>query len=260
MVFIKDILDQIELFAPLTLQESYDNAGVQIGSSEQEAKAALVCLDVTEEVIDEAIQLECNLILAHHPLAFHAFKSLTGKNYIERCMLKACKNDLVIYAAHTNLDNAMGGVSFKMATMLGLTDTHFLCPMPKGEGGSGVIGKLPKELTEKEFLLQLKQTFDVASVKHTVGTGRKVKKIALCSGSGAFMIKDALAAKADVFITGEAKYNDFFDVENLMLLAVIGHYESEVCTKNLFHDIISKKFPTFALHFSNVNSNPIKYL
>ena len=365
MLRVKDILREIELYAPLPLQESFDNAGVQVGDVNQPVMGALLCVDVTEDVIDEAIELNCNLIISHHPLAFKAFKSLTGATYIERCMMKACKYDLVVYAAHTNLDNAAQGVNFGLAELIGLENVRVLSPhkgallklvtfVPEAyaelvrttlfnagagtignydscrfnlsgtgtvranEGtnpfcgeigelheepevriemilpvfrkstvtrtllsvhpyeepvfdfyllnntwnqvGSGVGGELPEEEDEINFLQRIKDLFQVGCVKHSALTGKPIREVALCGGSGAFLIKDAIHYGADVFITGEAKYNDFYDVEDQILLAVIGHYESEVCTKDIFYNIISKKFPTFALYFSNVNSNPVKYL
>lgn len=264
MIRIKDVLNELERYAPLTLQEGFDNAGVQVGDVTRCATGALLCLDVTEEVIDEAIGKGCNLIISHHPLAFHAFKSLTGSTYIERCMMKACAHNLVVYSAHTNLDNAVGGVNFRLAELIGLRDVRVLSPQNGPQGvvgaGSGAVGELQEAEDERSFLWRIKTLFDVGCVKHSAFTGRPVRRVALCGGSGAFLVKDAIACGADVFITGEAKYNDFYDVEDYILLAVIGHYESEVCSKDIFHKIISEKFPTFAAHFSNVNTNPVKYL
>ncbi len=264
MIRIKDVLNELERYAPLSLQEDFDNAGVQVGNVNLPATGALLCLDVTEEVVDEAMDKGCNLIISHHPLAFRAFKSLTGSTYIERCMMKACGHDLVVYSAHTNLDNAVGGVNFRLTELIGLKDVRVLSPQggqPEMVGaGSGAIGELRKEEDEQSFLRRVKTLFEVGCVKHSAFTGRPVRRVALCGGSGAFLVKDAIACGADVFITGEAKYNDFYDVEDHILLAVIGHYESEVCTKDIFHKIISEKFPTFAVHFSNVNTNPVKYL
>jgi dinuclear metal center YbgI/SA1388 family protein len=365
MLKIKDIIREIEKHAPLPLQEGFDNAGVQTGNVNQPATGALLCLDVTEAVIDEALQMDCNLIISHHPLAFKPFKSLTGRNYVERCLMKACKHDLVIYAAHTNLDNVTGGVNFHIAGLIGLQNIRILSPQKnallkmvtfvpeayaetvrnvlfnagaghtgnydscsfnlKGEGtfragekskpfvgeigklhtereerietiipayrksaitrtllsvhpyeepvfdfypldnvwniaGSGIVGELPESEDEYDFLLRIKDLFHVTCMKHSAFTGKPVRDVAVCGGSGAFLLPEAIAFGADIFITGEAKYNDFYDVEDKILLAVIGHYESEVCTKDIFYTILSKKFPTFALHFSNVNLNPVKYL
>ena len=365
MVKIKDILKELERFAPLSLQEDYDNSGIQIGDIDQPATGALLCLDVTEEIVDEAIDAGCNLIISHHPLAFKPIKSFTGKNYIERCMIKACKNDIVIYSAHTNLDNAMGGVNYQLAEMFGLEDVRVLSPQKnnllklvtfvpdhasekvrkalfkagaghignysscsfntEGEGtflamedshpycgeigqlhtekevrietifpmylkstiisallsvhpyeepvfdlykleneweqaGSGIIGNLPEWEDELIFLQHIKDVLQIECLKHSSLTGRKVRTVAICGGNGAFLIQQAIASGADIFITGEVKYNDFYAVENKTLLAVTGHYESEIFTKELLYRIISKRFPTFAVQNSTNNSNPIKYL
>lgn len=362
---IKDILNALERFAPLPLQDGFDNSGLQIGLTEVEATGALLCLDVTEEIIDEAIQKGCNLIIAHHPLLFKGCKSITGKDYVERCVMKAIKNDIAIYAAHTNLDNATGGVNFKIAEKLGLINPQILSPKSdllyklvtfvpqaqaeevrqtlfqagcghigeydscsyniQGEGtfraldgaqpfcgevgtlhtepevrietifpsfkksavvgalvqahpyeepafdiyplanswsqvGAGVIASLPEPIDEKEFLLKVKNIFQVGSVKHSKLRGKPIQKVALCGGSGAFLLQQAIGAGADIFISAEIKYHDYFGNDDLILMADIGHYESEQYTKELFYSIIKDKFPTFALHFTEVNTNPIKYL
>jgi dinuclear metal center YbgI/SA1388 family protein len=265
MIRISDIINEIEALAPLLLQEGFDNAGVQVGDVSRAATGGLLCLDVTEAVVDEAIEKGCNLIISHHPLAFKPFKSLTGHTSIERCMIKACKSDLVIYAAHTNLDNAYGGVNYRLAEIIGLQDVRILSPhenplLKLDMVGSGIVGDLPESEEAPGFLLRIKNLFQAACVKHSVLTGQPIRRVAVCGGSGAFLIPEAIASGADVFITGEARYNDFYDVEDKILLAVIGHYETEICTKDIFYTLISKKFPTFALHFSNVNSNPVNYL
>lgn len=362
---IKEILSIIEQLAPLALQESYDNSGVQVGDINQEAKAALLCIDVTEDVIDEAITLGCNLVIAHHPLAFRKFRSLTGKNYVERCMIKAIKNDIVVYAAHTNLDNAKEGINLYLAKMLHLQNIRILAsqeskllkfvtfvpyshaeqvrnalfnagagsiggydncsynsngngtfragvntspfvgevgelhtepemrievvlPLYKkgdiiraliavhpyeepaydiytlendwSQAGSGVVGTLPEEMEEEDFLYLMKDTFSLSTVQHSTLRNRAVRDVAICSGSGNFLIGNAIGYGADVFITGEAKYNDFYDVEDKILLAVVGHYESEVFTKNVFYDIIAEKYPTFALYMAGTDKNPVRYL
>lgn len=362
---IKEILSIIEQIAPLALQESYDNSGVQVGDVNQEAKGALLCIDVTEEVVKEAITLGCNLIISHHPLAFRKFKSLTGKNYVERCMIKAIKNDIVVYAAHTNLDNASEGINFYLAKMLGLQNIRILAPQGEkllklvtftphshadqvrnalfnagagsigdydscsynlhGEGsfragknshpfvgevgdvhiepeirtevilpafkknevirallavhpyeepaydlytlqnewkqaGSGIVGTLPEEMEEENFLYLIKDVFSLSSVQYSALRNKPIRDVAICGGSGSFLIPQAIGYDADVFITGEAKYNDFYDVEDKILLAIIGHYESEIFTKNVFYDAISEKYPTFALYMAGTDKNPVKYL
>jgi len=362
---ISQILTELENYAPLSLQESFDNSGLQVGDISQEARGILLCLDVTEEVVEEAIALNCNLIISHHPLLFKPLKKLTGKTYIERCVIKACKHDIVVYASHTNMDNAFGGVNYHLAGKIGLQNVRVLSPMKNcllklvvfvpeshaetvrnalfeagagqignygscsfnvsGSGtfragehahpyvgnlnelhsepeirietiipaykkstvlrallaihpyeepaydfyslennwmqaGSGIVGELPHPEDEESFLQKLKTVFNLKTLKHSPLTGRQIRKIALCGGSGAFLIPDAIACNADVFITGEAKYNDYYDVENRMLLAVIGHYESEVATKEIFYDIITKKIPNFVTHFSMVNTNPVNFM
>ncbi|MEA4905637.1 MAG: Nif3-like dinuclear metal center hexameric protein [Petrimonas sp.] len=362
---IKEILQTIENLAPIPLQEDFDNSGLQVGDVSREATAALLSLDVTESVVDEAVSLGCNLIISHHPLAFKPFKSLMGRTYVERCMIKAIKHDIVVYAAHTNLDNAWQGVNFKLAEMLGLQQPRVLSPqkdallklvtfvpeshaeyvrnalfnagagnignydscsfnlhgegtfranesatpfvgdvgklhfekearietvLPKfrqadvlrallsvhpyeepaydfyplkndwAQAGSGVVGVLPEPVPEQEFLYLLKDVFNLPTIRHTKLQNREIHDVALCGGSGAFLIPEAITYGADAFITGEARYNDFYDVDSRLLLAVVGHYESEICTKEIFFDIISKKFPTFAVHKSAFDSNPVKYL
>ncbi|GHV59060.1 hypothetical protein FACS1894182_12560 [Bacteroidia bacterium] len=255
---IERITKILEDFAPLALQDDFDNSGIQVGDISQPLQGILVCLDVTEEVLDEAIELDCNLIISHHPLLFKPLRTLTGKTYIERCVSKACKNDLVIYAAHTNLDNAWGGVNFHLAEKIGLQNIRFL--KPGTIGGSGAIGELVAPEDEESFMERIKDIFQLKSLKYSSLTGKMVRKVALCGGSGAFLIPHAIEAGADVFLTGEARYNNYYDVEDRILLAVLGHYETEHYTKELFFDIISKKIPNFAVHFSNVNTNPVNYL
>jgi len=362
---IKEIIQTIEQLAPLPLQEDFDNSGLQAGDQNREATGALVAIDVTENVIDEALALGCNLIISHHPLAFRPFKSLTGKNYVERCMMEAIKNDIAIYAAHTNLDNARGGVNFKLAEMLELQQVKILQPKENallkfvttvplqhadsvrnalfnagaghignydscsynltGEGtfraragahphsgeidalhvepevrietvipvmkkeevlrallavhpyeepvfdlypiandwpqsGSGVVGVLPEPMSEQEFLYLLKDIFNLPAIRHTKIRGKDIRDVAICGGAGAFLISRAISYGADAMVTGEARYNDFYDVEGRLLFAVVGHYESELCTKEIFFDLISKKYPTFAVHKSAFDSNPVKYL
>lgn len=362
---IKEIIHALEMFAPLPLQDGFDNAGLQVGLTDAEATGALLCLDVTEAVVDEAITMGLNLIVSHHPLLFKGCKSITGKDYIERCIIKALKNDIVIYAMHTNLDNAMQGVSFKMAEKIGLqqvrildpkeqlllklvtfvptrqaetvrealfaagcgyigdydacsynveglgtfragTGTHPFCGMvgerhveaetrietilpafrrtavekalkeahPYEEPaydiypvdntwqqvGAGVVGELAAPETETEFLKRIKKTFEVGCVKHSRMSGRLIQTVALCGGAGAFLLPKAVGVRADVFITGEVKYHDYFSYENDILVAEIGHYESEQYTKEIIYSIIREAFPALEVSMTRVNTNPIKYL
>lgn len=256
---IKEIVSALERFAPLPLQDGFDNAGLQIGLTEAEATGALLCLDVTEAVVDEAIALGYNLVIAHHPLIFKGCKSITGSDYVERCIIKAIKNDIVVYAAHTNLDNAPGGVNFKIAEKIGLKHVRVL-EAKEGEAGAGVIGELDKPETETEFLKRIKKTFEVECLRHNKLTGREIQTVALCGGAGAFLMPLAIQQRADVFITGEIKYHDYFGHEGDLLLAEIGHYESEQYTKEIFYTIIRDLFPYFEVQMTKINTNPIKYM
>ncbi len=365
MITVSDIIQAIEQVAPTAWQESYDNAGLQVGNRSQSVTGAVVCLDVTEAVVDEAIALGYNLIIAHHPLLFSGLKSITGRSYVERVVVKAIQNNIAIYAAHTNLDSAPGGVSFRMAEKLGLSSVQVLEPhggqlmkltayVPvnhadavrtalfeagaghmgsydqcsfnqEGTGtfraganahpfcgevgelhheaetrievilptylqgkvlqalrlahpyeepafdliplanrweqvGLGVVGNLPQPMDEIEVLRQLKEVFGVGCVKHSPLRGRQISRIALCGGAGASLMSKAVAVNADLFVTGEIRYHDYFDYESHILLAEIGHYESEQYTKEIFCEIIQKKFPTFAIHSTQVDTNPINYL
>ena len=362
---IKELIRALEKFAPLPLQDGFDNAGVQVGLTDAEATGALLCLDVTEAVIDEAITKGYNLIVSHHPLIFKGYKSLTGRDYVERCIMKAIKNDIVVYSMHTNMDNARQGVNFKIAEKLGLTDLQVLEPKENallklvtfvplkqaesvrtalfeagcgciggydscsynlegkgtfcaGEGtnpfcgkqgelhteeevrietilpaykraeveralckahpyeepaydfyqlnnvwnqvGAGIVGTLPEPVAETDFLKKVKQTFEVGCVMHSRQTGRLIQKVALCGGSGAFLLPKAVRANADVFITGEVKYHDYFFYEKDILIAAIGHYESEQYTKEIFYSILKEMFPRLNVEMTRVNTNPIKYL
>ena len=259
---IKEIVDALERFAPLPLQDGFDNAGMQVGLTDADCAGALLCLDVTEEVLDEAISLGCNLVVSHHPLIFKGIKSLTGDNYVERCVMKAVKHDITIFSAHTNLDNAVNGVNFKMAEKIGLTHVEVLDPRADGwlNAGAGVVGELPEPEAEEAFLRRIKQTFEVGCVKHTALTGRQIRRVALCGGAGAFLMPEAIKKGADAFITGEIKYHDYFGRAEEILLAEIGHYESEQYTKEIFKKIISEQFPEVRVIMTSVNTNPINYL
>ncbi len=362
---VHDIASLIEKIAPLPLQESYDNAGLICGDSTMEVTGVLISFDVIESVIDEAIDNDLNMIVSHHPLVFSGLKKITGKNYIERCLIKAIKNDIAIYAAHTNIDAAPNGLNKLFCNKLGLKNCRILSPshielvklvtfVPKndatevrhaifsagaghignydhcsfnieGEGtfraqegtrphvgekgithhekeirievilpdfikekvisamiqahpyeevaydifplknhwmgaGSGMIGDLPEALDTITFLNFVKDTFKTGSIRHTSPVKDKVKKIALCGGAGSFLISDAIAAKADVFITGEIKYHDFFNSDGKIVLADMGHFESEQFVKELFEEAIKKNFSNFAVRLSEVNTNPINYL
>lgn len=256
------VLDALEQYAPLPLQDGFDNAGLQIGlTAEQEVTGALLCLDVTEAIIDEAEREGCNLIVAHHPLLFHGLKSVTGKSYVERCVIKAIRKGIGIYAAHTNLDNAQGGVNCRIAEKIGLANLSFLDTKPAAvPAGSGVIGDLPEEEDERDFLVRLKSLFGIQCIRHNMLCGRKIRRVALCGGAGGFLLPNAIEQGADAFLTGEVRYHDYFGHEGELLIAEMGHYESEQYTVEIFEEILRARLPELRTVKTSLNTNPINYL
>ncbi len=259
--FVQDVCRALEEFAPLAWQEDYDNCGLLIGNRQQPLKGVLICIDVTPQVLFEARTKGCNMIVSHHPLIFSGLKSIARRNYVECCVEMALKWDIAIYAAHTNFDNAPNGVSWRMAEKLGLQSCRVLSPKAGFDGvGCGVVGVLPTAMKEQEFLTMVKNVFGTPCIRHTECLNRNLKKVALCGGSGADFIEDALAAQADVYLTADLKYHDFFRAEKGLQLVDVGHFESEQFTKEIFFEQLKKKIPTFALHFSETTTNQIKYL
>lgn len=361
---IKQFISELEKFAPPIYQEGYDNSGLIVGDTSRKVTGVLLSLDITETVVEEAITQGANLIVAHHPILFKPIRSLTGKNYVERVLLKAIENKIVLYAIHTNLDNVLKGVNHKIAQKLGLERLKILSPTNKnlyklttfcpneyknhvleamwaagagnignydacsfqlqgvgtyrpnsqanpfqGEAGvleeapevrlevlvpihaknavlqalrqahpyeeiayylhllenenqdigAGMIGDLPEAMPEKEFLAYLKSKMNLSVIKHTALLGKAIRKVALCGGSGFFLLKQAIAQEADIFITADVKYHEFFDAENRIVLADIGHYESEFFTKELLFEILSEKFTNIAVHISKISTNPVYY-
>lgn len=256
---IRQITSALEEFAPLSLQDGYDNAGLQIGlTKDADATGALLCLDVTEAVVEEAIERGCNLIVSHHPLLFRPLKSISGRDYIERTVIMAIKHDITIYSAHTNLDSAQGGVNYKIAEKLGLQDLEWL--NPKGEGaGEGVVGTLASPMAKADFIAKVKETFHLSSLRTNDWVGKTVQKVALCGGAGAFLMSNAISKGADAFLTGEIGYHRFFGYENQVLLMELGHYESEQYTMEILSSIIQKADPELPIHITKIETNPIKY-
>ena len=257
----KQVFDALEQYAPLPLQDSYDNAGLQIGlTAEQEVTGALLCLDVTEAVIDEAERMGCNLIVAHHPLLFRGLKSITGRSYVERCVIKAIQKGIGIYAAHTNLDNAEGGVNYRIAEKLGLKNLTFLDAKPGVTAGAGVVGELPMAEDEQSFLHRVKTLFGIQCIRHNQLCGREIRRVALCGGAGGFLLPNAIEQGADVFLTGEMRYHDYFGHEGDLLIAEMGHYESEQYTVDLLAEVLNSRFPELKIVKTSLNTNPINYL
>lgn len=362
---ISEIISVLEKMAPMSLQESYDNSGLITGQKQTECTGALLCLDVTESVINDAKNKNCNLIISHHPIVFKGIKKFDSDYYVDKTIIAAIKNDIAIYACHTNMDNVIKGVNGKIADKLNLINRRILqlksfliqklvvfvpfeyqealekslfeagagemgnyaeCSfVSEGTGsfkpldgadphtgsigirtiqkeakvevifpiwkqsailtamknahpyeevayelytlqnkhqeiGAGIIAELEQSVDIKDFLNELKSIFNVKCLKHTQIISDKIKKIAICGGSGSFLIQDAIRAKADVFITSDIKYHDFFEANNQLVLVDIGHFESEQFTIELFADVLKNNFPTFAHFKTDVHTNPVKYL
>lgn len=259
---IQDIWDELVLQIPIELQESYDNCGLQVGDPMRLATGALCCVDITEEVLEEALAKGCNMIIAHHPLLFKGLKRIGTSTYIERCIRRAIKEDIAIYALHTNADNSPRGLNYLLAQDLGLEQVQALSPMHPQDPytGAGVIGTLPQPISLKVWLEQMEGYFQTHQLRYSKTDKTLIQRIALCGGAGAFLWREAQAAGADVLLTGEAKYNDYFDCEGSPVLITVGHYESERIAARLFSQIISDKFPTFVVYQSELDSNPIKAL
>jgi dinuclear metal center YbgI/SA1388 family protein len=364
-MLIKEIVKHLEILAPAAYQEEYDNCGLLTGNMQQEVKGILISLDCIESVVEEAIRENCNLIVAHHPIVFKGLKKINGNNYVERTIIKAIKNDIAIYAVHTNLDNVKNGVNFKIAQKIGLENIKILAPkkhllkklitfVPPGdtekvlealykagagsignysecsyqldgtgtfkpnenahpvignanklesveekrieiifpmplegailsalhsshpyevpaydiimlenknpEVGSGAIGTLPASMKEIDFLNHLKTKMNLSCIRHTTLLNKEIRKVALCGGSGSFLLKNALNANADAYVSADFKYHEFFDAENKIVIADIGHYESEVFTKDLIYDFLIEKFSNIAVRLSQIETNSISYI
>ncbi|MDD7257050.1 MAG: Nif3-like dinuclear metal center hexameric protein [Prevotellaceae bacterium] len=278
---IKEVVNALERFAPLPLQEGFDNAGLQIGLTETlEVSGVLLCLDITEKVVDEAMATGCNLIVSHHPLIFHPLKRISDENDVQRIVYKAIKHDIAIVSMHTNMDNAKGGVNFKIAEKMGLRNIKFFgekkiigkgaCPSeppskPKEQpeqlvGASGAIGIFDEPMAADDFVLMLKRTFDVECVQANQLLHRGIERVAVCGGAGAFMLPEAIKVGADAFVTGEMHYHDYFDHEQEIQIAVIGHYQSEQYTNEIFKEIIEKECEGVKCCLTKTNTNPIIYL
>ena len=361
---VKDVTNYLETIAPLTLQESYDNSGLLVGSYDSNLKGVLISLDITMEIINEAIAKGCNLIVAHHPLIFSGIKKIIYDNDMtSKCLIKAIKNDINLYSIHTNLDNVLSGVNGKIADIIGLNNREVLLPkenlfkvavfvplsykdsvldamfhagaghignysncsfsvdgngsfkpldgsnpfkgknkvleiskehkievivpnyaLPKvieamkathpyeevafdifqlkntSNEGSGLVGYLENPIDEIEFLKKIKLDFNVRALKHTSLLNKPIQKVAVCGGSGSFLLSNAIKKKADIFVTSDYKYHQFFEAEGEILIADIGHYESEQYTIDLISDFLIKKFTNFAVRSTKIDTNPINYL
>lgn len=262
MYKVSDIIGCVTDIAPLKWQESWDNAGLLVGDANMSVDKALITLDVTEAVVDEAIEKGFHLVISHHPLIYRPLKHLLPENTTERIVMKAVKNDIAIACMHTNLDNSYLGVSKWLADKLGLKNQAVLEPIEVEEDvltGGGMVGELKNALEEKEFLAMVKKNLHAEALRHSEFLGKKIKKVAVCGGSGFFLLENVKRCNVDAYITGDVKYHDFFEADGRLLLVDAGHYETEQFTKELIADVIIKKFCNFAVSISSVKTNSINY-
>lgn len=260
-ITVRDIAACLENFAPLPLQEDYDNAGLQVGFPNHPVNAVLLCLDVTPDVLEEAIKRKCDMIISHHPLIFRGLKNITGADDTQRIVIKALEAGIAIYSAHTNLDSAWNGVSHEMAHMLEVTNLRVLDPRPDNEKtGIGVVGDI-SPTPKLEFLRRIKEKFNVKCLRYSSqAPAIVIKRVALCGGSGASFIKDAIKAKADLYVTGDVKYHDFSSYGQDIVIADIGHFESELCSSRIFSRIIRQRYPDLVVYFSEEQKNPVGFM
>lgn len=261
---IEEVISYLEQWAPLFLQEPYDNSGLLVGNKQNEVTDVLVSLDCTEEVVEEALAKKCNLIVSHHPIIFSGLKQLTGVDYVQRTVIKAIQNNVALYAIHTNLDNTIEGVNGEIAKRLGLKNVRPLILHDKTSSenqlyGSGAIGELDVPITLSDCLSELKNVFNNHSIRYTQSNKELVQRIAVCGGSGQFLLDEAKAQGADAFVTSDVKYHEFFNAEGQLSFIDIGHFESEQFTIELIHAKITEKFRTFAVHKTGVTTNPVLY-
>jgi len=261
---IQNVTNYLEELAPLSYAEGFDNVGLLVGDFNTDVSGILVTLDSLEVTVDEAIAKNCNLIVSFHPIIFSGLKKLNGSTYVERVVLKAIKNNIAIYAMHTALDNIKNGVSGKIGEVLGLKNTEILIPKSNLNThetiGMGMIGELDSTMSENQFLQFVKTTMKTECIRHSELLGKSIKKVAVLGGSGSFAIENAIAQNADVYISSDFKYHDFFKAEKQILLMDIGHYESEQFTKNLLVEYLTKKITNFAIILSEKSTNPIYYI
>ena len=252
------MLSALERFAPLPLQESWDNAGLQVGLTETEVSGALLCLDVNERIVDEAIAKGCNLIVSHHPLLFRGLKTISDLTDVQRTTMRAIQQGIAVISMHTNMDNAKGGVNFRIAQKLGLENVRFFDP--DAESGSGVVGEFAEPQAADDFIIAVKKAFGVECAMCNELLRRPIKRVAICGGAGDFLLDEAVKNQADAFITGEMHYHQYFGYEQKIQICVIGHYQSEQYTAEIFEEIIQKECPGVKTFIADTNTNPILYI
>jgi len=255
---VKDVTSVIEAFAPLSIQEGWDNSGLCVGSPEAPVTSVLLALDCTPELVDEAIDCGADMIVTHHPLIFSGLKRISPEDQVGEAVIKAVKAGISIYAAHTNADKVIAGVSGAMAAKLGLENVRILDE--DGEGtGLGVVGDLPEPLTSEEAVRLVKERFDLKAVRTSRPVDGLISKVAMCGGSGGSLIKAAVDSGAQLYLSGDISYHNFFTKDGFMIMD-IGHYESEIEIVDILFSLIKKNFPNFAVRITrNIYSNPIFY-
>lgn len=258
MITVAEIGSAIEEFAPRKLQESYDNVGLQVGDPANHVTGVMLCLDVTTDILHEAVKRGCNMIVSHHPLLFGGMKHITPSDERGRIIIEAISKGVAIYAAHTNLDRTWEGVSFEIARQLQLTEQKVLCPdVHDPNNGLGVVGFIAP-MPALSFLRQVKDTFNVECLRYSQNMPKlTVRKVAVCGGAGASLIKDAVDSGADVIVTGDVKYHDYTTFAGQILIADIGHFESEICTKKIFARVLQDKFPQLTTYLAESEVSPI---
>ena len=257
---VRDITAAIEEFAPLGLQESYDNSGLIVGRPDDEVHCALLAVDVTEEVIAEAVSEGCDMIITHHPIVFHALKRFNSASQTERCVEEAIRRGIVLYAAHTNLDSTPNGMSWRVGQILGLENMRVMQATTAEGAGFGIVGELAEAMPSEEFMREVMERFAVKALRHGDIVREQVRRVAVCTGSGGSLIDEARASGADLYLTADLRYNDFMRHENAIILADMGHFESEYCAIQILFDVLSKKIPIFAVRKSVCSRNPVNYM
>ena len=258
---IREITAVIEAFAPLAWQEDYDNAGLIVGRPDDEVQAALLAVDVTEAVLDEAEALGCGLVITHHPIIFRPLKRFNSADYVQRCVERAIRRGIALYACHTNLDSAPRGMSWHLAEALGIGGLQTLQPAAAdSQVGFGVVGMLPEPVDTELFMRQMMRRLGVRCVRHSAIVRPQVQRVAVCTGAGASLIGEARRAGADLYVTADLKYNDFMTPDGALTVADIGHFESEYGAIQLLFGILSKNLLNFAIRKSASARNPVNYL
>lgn len=259
---IRDITDAIEEFAPLGVQADFDNSGLLVGRYDDPVSSALLCVDITEDVMDEAERLGVGMVISHHPVIFHPLRNLTGSNYAQRVVERAVRGGIALYACHTNLDATYNGMSYRLADILGIRNPRLLSAARPDEPryGFGVVGELAEAMPAEKFLRHVMDILGLKALRYSDICRPEVRRVALCTGAGSSEIEHAVRSGADVYLAADFKYNNFLDADKRLIIADIGHFESEYCVIDLLYDIITKKIPNFALRKSENSRNPVNYL